>query len=289
MERILIVGATGMLGTNLAPYLRGLNISVVTHGNSSNADWNFDLSDNKVALRRLSEINPTTIINLASLTNVDMCEADMHLAYLSNTHTVEVLVDWIRKNKPNCYLVHISTDHVYDGLASSSSEEEVCLVNNYAFSKYAGELAALQIASCILRVNFIGRSQLISRPSFSDWIWSSAINNKEITLFGDVFFSPLSISRLVNVIERVLIKKIRGIFNVGAREGMSKAEFGMLLVKAFGITNCNIRVGLLSDSSNLAKRPKNMCMNVEKIENALGIELPNLKDIAREIANEYAD
>ena len=54
---------------------------------------------------------------------------------------VENLVSWINGNRRSCYLLHISTDHIYDG-TGAAAEENIKLTNYYAFSKFAGELAA---------------------------------------------------------------------------------------------------------------------------------------------------
>ena len=55
------------------------------------------------------------------------------------------------------------------------TEEQIKIRNYYAFSKYAGELAAIQVPSTILRTNFVGRSKVSHRESLTDWVYYSLI------------------------------------------------------------------------------------------------------------------
>jgi dTDP-4-dehydrorhamnose reductase len=89
----------------------------------------------------VGKVEPEIIVNLAALTNVDLCERHPQLAYLSNVKIVENLASSIRNLPIRCHLVHLSTDQVYDG-AGPHKEEDITLSNYYAFSKYASELAA---------------------------------------------------------------------------------------------------------------------------------------------------
>ena len=193
-----------------------------------------DLVDGEKSFEMLTKIQPTIIINLASLTNVELCQDMLNMAYLANTRIVENLSDWIIKTEASCHLIQISTDHVYDG-PELHVEEKVTLTNIYAFSKYAGELAATRIPSSILRTNFIGRSKINHRESLSDWVYTSLTNSKEIQVFDDVYFSPLSISALIELIQLVIEKKPVGIFNLGSHNGMSKADFSFFFAECLDL------------------------------------------------------
>ena len=114
--RIVVLGATGMLGSTLVPYLRSSGHNIVTHSKTNTAaDVRFDLSDWESSHSSLSAIQPNTIINLVGLTNVELCQEQTHTAYLANTRTVENLVRWIKQSPSPCHLIQISTDHFYSG------------------------------------------------------------------------------------------------------------------------------------------------------------------------------
>ena len=287
MDSILITGATGLLGSSLLPHLRRCGYKVASHGLSKNADFVFDLSDIHKTLEVLEKLRPKVIVNLVSLTNVERCEDQVNLAYKSNTRSVENLVQWIESSGTECHLLQISTDHVYDALGPHT-EDKITLTNSYAFSKYAGELAAQRVPSTILRTNFVGRSQTSSRESFTDWIYKSLISNRQIEVLTDVFFSPLSIVKLVEMIELAIQKKPIGIYNLGSHNGMSKADFCFAFAKTLSLPLSTMK-HIETGHAKFLKvyRPKDMRMDSSKFENLLDIKLPDLTDLIQLMSYEY--
>lgn len=284
---ILITGATGLLGSRLTEYLKLAGFSVITHGKSSEADYMVDLSDSEKSWNLLSSIQPSCIVNLVSLTNVDECENNINSAYMANTHVVENLVHWIKKNKKNCHLIQISTDHVYDG-SELHPEGAITLTNTYAFSKYAGELSAMQVPSSILRTNFIGRSKISHRESLSDWVYTSLTNTKHIQVLDDVYFSPLSMNTLVEMIQLVIEIKPVGVFNLGSHNGMSKADFCFFFADYLKLpTHTVSRIFAHQAAFIKTYRPKDMRMDCSKFENTLGVKLPQFADEIIRVAKEY--
>jgi len=289
VSTILVTGATGLLGLSLKPYLKNCGYNVITHARSSLADFMFDLSDGAQTYKMLEKIQPSMIINLASLTSVEGCEDNTNLAYLINTRSVESLTHWILESGAKCHLIQISTDHVYDGDGvNPNTEDKVIISNNYAFSKYAGELIANQVPSTILRTNFVGRSQLKNRESLTDWVYRSITSGIKVNVLNDVYFSPLSIKILCEMIEIVLQKKPLGTFNLGSHNGMSKANFDFAFAEALKLpTKTMKRIELSQATFFKAKRPKDMLMDSSKFENSLNVKLPDLIDIIAEVSKEY--
>ena len=122
MHNILITGATGLLGSSLVPHLRKCGHNIYTHGLAAQADVMFNLSDKVKTFQALDEMRPEMIINLVSLTDVELCEEQVNFAYLANTRSVENLVNWIALSGTDCHLVQISSDHVYDGVGLHMEE-----------------------------------------------------------------------------------------------------------------------------------------------------------------------
>lgn len=287
MENILITGATGLLGSSLVPHLKKCGYKVVTHALSTQADFMFDLSDRIKSCEILEQIQPSVIINLVGSTSVDLCEEQVNLAYLTNTRTVENLAHWIASSGTDCHLVQISTDHVYDGVGLHT-EDNITITNNYALTKYAGELAALRVPSTILRTNFVGRSKVSHRKSLTDWVYNSLTGKQQVQVLNDVYFSPLSIATLVGMIELVVQKKPIGIYNLGAHNGMSKADFAFAFAECLKLpTNAMTRIETSQATFFKAHRPKDMRMDSSKFEDAVGVKLPNLTDLIQQLAQEY--
>lgn len=287
--KILLLGSAGLLGSTLNPFLSLRGYEVKTHSRSEGSQYRADLSDPREAIELLGKIQPDRLINLVGLTDVDICEAQPNQAYLANVRTVENIANWIKQEKTSCHLVHISTDQVYDGV-NPHSEELVTLTNYYAFSKYAGELAAASVPSTIFRTNFFGRSLCAKRVSLTDWIFRSLSNNEPIQVFNDVLFSPLAMSTLSEMIELSIRNKPVGVFNLGSHDGMSKADFAFAFADELGLSTRAMKRTTTDQVSFLKTyRPKDMRMNSVKFENTLGIKLPQLRDEIKRVAKEYCE
>jgi dTDP-4-dehydrorhamnose reductase len=195
MARVVVTGATGLLGTSLVPLLEERGHCVIGFGHGQSTDVNIDLTHEEKTISSLNDIEPEIIVNLTALTDVDRCENNPNHAYLLNVKPVENICSWIRKRGKDCHLIHISTDHLYDG-EGPHAEDKVTISNHYAMSKLASEFAALTVSSTILRTNFAGRSKRKGRSSLTDWLYTSLRMGRAINVFEDVMFSPLSIQTL---------------------------------------------------------------------------------------------
>lgn len=285
--KVLLLGSSGLLGSNLLPFLVSCGHDVKTHSRDTGGQYHADLTDLKDTYDLLGKIEPEIIINLIGLTDVDRCEAEPNQAYLLNVLTVKNISSWIKQTKTPCHLVHISTDQVYDGI-KRHDEENVTLTNYYAFSKYAGELAATNVSSTILRTNFFGRSHCAKRTSLTDWLFRSLSNSDSIQVFDDVLFSPLSMTTLSTMIELSMHKKPIGVFNLGSHDGMSKADFAFAFAEELNLSTIAM-TRTSTDQVTFLKtyRPKDMRMDCAKFENALGVNLPLLRNEIKQVTKEY--
>jgi len=286
-QNVLILGASGLLGSTISSgsYLR--HYRCFAQGRGPEADIQTDLQEVDQAREMLEQTQPTAIINLVGLTNVDLCEQSPNEAYRVNVRTLQNVLKAAESLSFKPRLVHISTDQVYDGFGPHR-EEDVTLTNYYAFSKYAAELVAIVGNGLILRTNFFGKSRVEKRKSFTDWLYQELIAGREIQVFEDVLFSPLSMDSLCKVIEKTVTSNLTGIFNVGGHEGLSKADFAFQFAELTGLPKTKMRRVKISDARFIKTyRPKDMRMNVTAIENGLGIILPNLRTELEHVAQEY--
>ena len=289
MKKILLIGATGMLGSTLGLFLKKCGYPVITHGRNSDADFSSDLTNLSETQSLIRMTNPDVVVNLIGLPDVDECEKNIKKAYLINTKTVENISDVIHTQEQHMYLIHVSTDHIYDGEGLHSEQDNVTITNNYALTKYLGELAALRISSAVLRTNFIGRNlQVGGRESLSDWVFRSCVNKDSISVFDDVFFNPLSIASLSEMIRLVINKQPLGVFNLGSHNGMSKADFAFKFAKELDLpTSMMKRINSTEVKFLKVYRPKNMIMDISKFERVLGVSLPELDDEIVKATKDY--
>lgn len=276
-----------MLGQVLGPSLEARGFEVIRHGHASksNVEINVDVSSFSALDEAVSLVKPDLIVNLVALTNVDQCDKDPNQSYKLNTKPVENLVRL--QELSNFHIVHISTDHNYDGdNDSESSENDIIIRNMYGFSKYAGDLAARQGASTVLRTNFFGKSEHPSRQSFTDWLTRCFANGESVKGFSDVYFSPLSMTTLTKIIGECVLRPQNGIFNLGSHAGCSKFDFARKWATALGYSSSLVERSRVEEL-NLSPRPKNMKMNVRLFEKTFQIKLPSLEEELVQEAKNY--
>ncbi len=281
MERILVTGATGLLGSSLVPALKQAGHEVIAHGNRG-GEVRFDLTDRAATHAALDRARPSVIVNLVAATDVDRCEREPHTAYLLNVRTTENLAAW----KGGSFLVQISTDQVYDG-KGPQKESEIKLTNMYAFSKYTSELVALNAGGAVLRTNFFGRSRIPGRKSLSDWVVESLRGRVSISLFDDIWFAPLSFATLTQMVGRVAEAKKSGLYNLGSRDGMTKCGFALTLAKSIGLQTESASRTTSEAAHFKAYRPKDMRMDSTHFEQAFGVQLPTLHQEIVSLRSEY--
>ena len=283
--RITVFGSNGLLGSTLVPYLQQCGHEILDYFLDGVRNKRVELTDDRQVKTVLDLMKPEVIINLAALTNVDECEQHPQKAYLSNVRIVENLSKWIKESQNASHLIQISTDHMYDG-SILHKENDITLSNYYAFSKYAGELAAASIPSTVLRTNFFGQSQCPGRTSLSDWLIKSLSQSVDIKVFSDVYISPLSLSTLVCMIEHACHVRKKGIFNLGSKNGMSKADFAFFLAKTLDLPTGSMVRDTVDKVKLTAYRPKDMRMDSSKFESAFDVQLPTLKEEIQSLIKE---
>lgn len=286
--KVLVLGANGMLGTTLAPYILAQGHQVVIHSRRSGNGYRAaDLTSRHDTARMVGEAGPDAVINLAALTDVERCESNPREAWLANVRTAENVAAASRAI--GAHLIHVSTDQVYDR-APVSTETGAIPGNQYAMTKYAGELAALAAPATVLRTNFFGLSRHPTRRSLTDWLSTALNGNSAVQVFEDVRFSPLSMATLCEMIERVAQKRPLGVFNLGSHAGMSKADFAFAFAAELKVSNKLLMRSTTSEAGFLKTwRPKDMCMDSTRFETAFDLVLPSLDEEIRRAAKDYRE
>jgi dTDP-4-dehydrorhamnose reductase len=284
VKKVLLIGSNGLLGTSLANVLRPYYELVTVTRTSLNSDYNLDMTSKIISDQLLAKIKPDLIVNLAALTNVDICETNVNLAYRVNTKIAENIAAY-SNGLTDVFVVHISTDHLYD--RKDSAEDDVVICNNYAMTKYCAEKSFKSDNAVILRTNFFGKSLSVYSEGLCNSIYNQAIKGQELKLFKDVFFSPLSITTLCDVILTCLQQKISGIYNVGSKEGMSKEEFLKTFLILSGVDDLKYKSISVEELTLKTPRPKDMRMNVSLFEKVYGYHLPSLTNEIESVANEF--
>jgi dTDP-4-dehydrorhamnose reductase len=287
--RILVTGASGLLGLNLALSAAGRTsaaepagahevFGVTHHHPLHNAPFHVlqaDLLEHGTLERLLDTVQPDCVIHCAALTNLDDCEADPDLAHRLNAELPGRLAALVAKGgaraKP-IQLVHISTDAVFDGTRGNYGEEDApSPLGVYARTKLAGEraVAAANPQAIIARVNLYGWS-LMGRRSLAEFFFNNLSAGKRVMGFTDVFFCPLLANDLAGILVSMLEEQLSGLYHVVSREATSKYDFGVAVARRFGLDEGLITPTPVAASGLQAPRSPNLTLRTDKLAAALG-------------------
>jgi dTDP-4-dehydrorhamnose reductase len=286
-KKILFTGGSGLLALNWAnqvcndfDVVLGLHEREINIKGAKSAKIIIE-SENEF-VKNVENIKPDLVVHTAGMTNVDQCEAFPELANKVNFEVAKIVSDVCQKN--NIDLIFISTDHLFDGSVPNVSENHVKNpLNCYGRTKSLGEdyIHFNNPNALIIRTNFFGWGPSY-RQSFSDFVIDNLRKGTGITLFNDVFYTPILINTLVDTVMALYLKNANGIFNVVGNDRVSKLEFGLELAKVFGLNLDLIKEGSINGNKQLVKRPKDLSLSNSKANRFLKKEIVNLSDqIAR--------
>jgi len=286
--RALILGSTGRLGSFLIKSnFLGPEYEILAHTRRAASPANADLSDKRATHEMLNILKPSVIINTVALAEIESCEKNPNRAFRTNVLTVENIVDWVLGSKQNCHLVHISTDHLYDG-TGANKEESINLSNYYAYSKYTSEFVARQVPSTVLRTNFVGKSSSDFRQTFSDWFVGCMRNNRAIEVVNDIWFSPVTLDNLSSAISVACKQKPSIIANFGSWGGITKYDFCARVASELNLSLRKVSAVAAEDClAYQTYRPKNMVMDSSLWESATGMACPTIDNVIKSVVNEY--
>jgi dTDP-4-dehydrorhamnose reductase len=290
--RLLITGASGLLGLNLALDAAHTH-EVIGVDRNTLASVPFkviktDLLAQNAVRRVLNESRPDAVVHCAALANVDTCEEKPDLARQMNAELPAQLADECARRKIR--FVHISTDAVFDGQKDGYySEGDIPNpVGVYAATKYDGEKTVLQINSLaiVARVNFYGWS-LSGKRSLAEFFINNLSNGKNVNGFTDVMFCPMLVSHLGDLLMTMLERGLRGLYHVVGAHAMSKYQFGVEIARKFGLRESLISPQSVDKSSLTAKRSHNLWLSTHKLSTDLGLPLPSFSTGLDEFYTQY--
>jgi dTDP-4-dehydrorhamnose reductase len=281
MSKVVITGGSGLLATNWACCMRehhqivlGLHNRKVTLRGVTSSVLNIE-SVGEIN-RWLDALKPDMVVHTAGLTNVDECERNPAAAHAQNCELSRNIA--VACQQHGVRLLHISTDHLFDGSHAFYKESDTPIpLNVYARSKLDAEIEVAKVypAALIVRTNFFGWGPLY-RPSFSDWVIDSLRGGKQITLFDDVYFTPVLIDTLADASYRLSEAGASGVFNVVSGQRLSKFEFGNMLATEFRLPQNLLLRGRLSDAKLSAARPHDMSLDNSKVNQFLNMQIDAL-------------
>jgi len=283
MKTILITGGLGQLGISLKRIFNS-KYEIISSTRSKNlraADIYLDITNPILFKDVLKITSPDLVINLAALTDVDLCERNPELAYSINVGGIDNLV-----NTFNGPIIHISTDYVFDGESGPNKEKDPTNpLNVYGSSKLASENMLLEQSedSLVIRANVLYDYASRSNASFLNWVISSLDKGKEINVVEDQWNNPTWTSSLAVVIDRSIDSGINGLLHWGDDDWINRYEFANKIADVFNLKKSLIKPIKTSELDQTARRPLKGGLDSEFAQAALNLEPPSVEECLQTI------
>jgi len=270
-KNILITGASGQLSKEFQKILLERNINFTV---PSEQEW--DITDFEKTKEIINKYKPDIIINCAAYNQVDEAEEKPELADLVNNKAVENLAKFCKEN--NVFLVHYSSDYVFDGKKQDLYIEEDLPdpINEYGKSKLKGEQAVKDNLSnyLIFRLSWvIGRGKQNFLYKVNQW----AKKSKVLKITADEVSVPTYTDNIVNVTLISLERGIRGLFHLTNSGYASRYELTKYFLNKIDAKNIIVSVSI-SNFKTKARRPMFSVMSNQKISKVLDIKIPTWEE-----------
>ena len=283
MKKILITGSNGLLGQKLVELLIKTNVHevIATARGENRLPFKdgyiytaMDITDKAQVQEVIDRIQPTVIINTAAMTNVDLCESAKDDCWKQNVSAVEYLVEAAERN--NCFLLHVSTDFIFDGKSGPYKEDaEANPISFYGWSKYAAEKVVINsnIRWGIARTVLVyGIAHDMSRTNIILWVKKSLEDGKNIKVVTDQWRTPTLAEDLAKGCALIAEQEAEGIFNISGKDFLTPYEMAIMTADYFGLDKSLISKADSTTFSQPAKRPARTGFDLTKSHEVLGYE-----------------
>ena len=272
--KLLVTGANGLLGQKLISLSESLQeISFIASGRGINRNppgryeyRRLDVTSKDEVSRVLRETNPDVVINCAAMTHVDQCEIQQEACWTQNVTALEYLVASCIEIK--AFLIQLSTDFIFDGLAGPYAEEAVAHpLNYYGHSKLAAEdfLKASPVNSAIVRTVLVyGIVHDMSKSNIILWVKRSLEQGEKIQVINDQWRTPTLAEDLAAGCMTIAQKKKEGIFNLSGKDFLTPYDIALKTAHFFNLDTSMIEEVDGSVFSQRAQRPARTGLILDK-------------------------
>jgi dTDP-4-dehydrorhamnose reductase len=276
--KVLVVGASGLVGGHCFQYFKEKNIEVIgTHRNYKVADtFFFDPSlENCFYFLTEQAFKPDIIIHCGALTNVDYCEDNQIESYNLTVKSTEVIADFCKKN--SIKLIYLSTDYVFDGESGPYSEiDHINPINVYGKHKSEAEKIVKETENFIIaRVTNVYGEEDRSKNFIAHLL--SIIDagvEKTFKLPFDQFATPIYAGDVAKMLYLLVKEDKNGIYNLSSTDYYSRYQLAKKVKSYFNNTyHLNLEPISTKVLQQKAKRPLNGGLLNIKFSN----EFPNFE------------
>ncbi|MNZ95051.1 dTDP-4-dehydrorhamnose reductase [compost metagenome] len=298
MNKILLLGANGQVGWELQRSLAPLGELVVCDRQRGN------LADLERLAALVKRERPSVIVNAGAYTAVDKAESDVDSTRRVNAEAVAVLAATAREL--GAWLVHYSTDYVFDGSGSTPFEEDAATgpLGVYGQTKLEGELA-IRESGCrhlIFRTSWVYAAR---GGNFAKTMLRLAKEREELKVVADQIGAPTSAELIADITalalhrlqhDTLLAEHACGTYHLVASGETSWHNYAQFVIGEAQRLGCTLRTSpervhpiASSDYPVPAKRPANSRLDNSKLQHTFGVVLPHWERHVQRMIRELVD
>ncbi len=284
MEKLLILGGTGLVGSTLIDYaLQKFQIHITNNQNENNfkqipstaIDF---LTETEKLINFIKFFNPDYIVHTVAFPSVDFCETNHEQANLLHVKVTKKIA--LASKEINAKLIFLSTDAVFNGKKNKKFVESDIPnpINFYGKTKLKAEKNVLSVSNS----NVVLRTAVIygwhKKSRFTNWILSYLKKGNIVEPVIDQYNTPTLIDDLVTVIIKILKNNYSGLFHATGKSCINRYEFALKLAEHFNFNLDLIKPVTSKQKKQLAPRPEGSCLNSSKLENLIQFKFKKIDE-----------
>jgi dTDP-4-dehydrorhamnose reductase len=293
--KILLFGKNGQLGQELHRAIAPLGDMVALSRQEA------DFKDEKNLRKIIAEHKPSVIINAVAYTSVDKAEQEPEEVFAINANALKIIAE--EAKKIDAWLVHYSTDYVFDGTkkepyVETDTPKPLC---TYGKSKLAAEefIQASGVNYLIFRTSWLHTAH---GRNFATTMLERAKTSDELKIVADQHGAPTCAAMVANTTAKVLSQVLenpakaefyKGIYHLTASGDTTWYDYACYIFEQaqkkgveFKVQPDKICPVSTEEYAVAAKRPKNSCLNTDKIKTVFGVTLPEWKSDVQKLVEE---
>jgi len=288
--RFLLIGGNGQVGSALRPVLARLGDVVAPSRDDADLERPGELA------RLITTVAPDIIVNAAAYTAVDKAETEPERARLVNAEAVATLA--AAAHRAGIWLVHFSTDYVYDGNKPTAYVEtdEAQPLSQYGLSKLRGDqaIAASGCRHLIFRVSWV---YAWGHANFPAAMLRLGADRAELNVVADQVGAPTSAGLIAGVTGAAIARitdgpeadGLSGLYHLAAAGEVSRADLARFVLAEAHARGADLVLrpeGIVPISTAgypaPAARPLNSRLSTDRLRAAFGVALPSWQDDMRQ-------
>lgn len=282
--KILLLGRDGQVGWELQRSLAPLGELVAAGRQQA------DFAQPDLLRSFVQRVQPDVIVNAAAYTAVDKAELEPELAHRINAESVGVLAQ--EAQRLGAWLVHYSTDYVFDGEKPTPYQEEddTNPLSVYGKTKLQGEwlIRNADTKHLILRTSWVYATR---GSNFAKTMLRLAKERDALKVVVDQFGAPTSAELVADVTALALYRLVSntdsartfgGTYHLAASGEATWYSYAQHVLKQAQVGGATLKAGpeaitpVPTSAYPLpAMRPKNSRLNTEKLSDTFNLHLPD--------------